>query len=236
MNAQVCAGVHKGAICRMIGLLTVALLCPCLIPLQEAYAITSDRSGKRPKVVFMGNSITWGWKTYYPELFEEGGWVNRGIGGQTTSQMLNRFEADVLSTDPEIVVLMGGTNDIAGLGGPMTVAAIFANIVRMVELARKRQVAVVLCSVLPAHEYYCCPDVQPIPMIAALNAKLSGYAKRERLIYVDYYSLLVDERKGIRKDWTADGVHPNRAGYAKMLPVTIASILEAYGKYRRKNK
>jgi len=212
----------------------VALL--YLMPFQYVQSSMHYLDGKQPKVVFMGNSITLGWETYYPELFDGGYWVNRGIAGQTTFQMLNRFEADVLAADPEIVVLMGGTNDIAGLGRSITVDSIFINITQMVELALNRQVEVALCSVLPAHEFYCCPDVRPIPKIAALNAKLSNYAKRKKLVYIDYYSLLVDERKGIGKDWTEDGVHPNRAGYAKMLPLTIASILKAYGKYAENNK
>lgn len=182
---------------------------------------------RRPTVVFMGNSITLGWKTYYPEFFENGYMVNKGIGGQTTSQMRERFSQDVLAINPQIVVLMGGTNDIAGLGGETTVDAIFDNLKAMVDMAVDNGIAVVLCSVLPAHAYGCCPAARPIPMIAALNAKLQEYADNSALIYVDYYSLLVDERKGIDAQWTVDGVHPNKAGYVKMIPPTLAAIFKS---------
>lgn len=199
-------------------------------------ALAGAPKGPHPHVIFMGNSITYGWVTAYPELFGHGYWENCGIGGQTTAQLLERFDRDVLQKAPDVVVLGGGTNDIAGLGGPTTVEAIYANLLEMVEAARKRHIAVVLCAVLPAATYACCPDVNPVPWISELNACLRVYAATEQIVFVDYHTLLVDDRNGIRSEWTEDGVHPNKAGYAEMLPLTLSSILKAYGQDRKRNK
>lgn len=204
----------------------------CVVSVGTVKAHVGDVTGDRPNVLFIGNSITAGWSLHFPTLFTDERWLNRGIGGQTTSELLERFERELLAANPDVIVVMGGTNDIAGLGGPTTVDAIFANIAQMVWLAQKYRVAVVLCSVLPAHEFYCCPDVHPVPLIRALNRKLRRFARRNSLVFADYYSLMVDRRKGIGKAWSDDGVHPNKLGYARMLPLTQDAILKAlkYGK------
>ncbi len=205
-------------------------------PLLLPAASPEVPNGPHPYVIFMGNSITQGWVNAYPELFESGDWENCGIGGQTTVQLLERFDCDVLRKAPDVVVLGGGTNDIAGLGGPTTVDAIYANLLAMVEAARSKHIAVVLCAILPAASYACCPDVDPVPWITELNARLRSYAAIQGFVFADYHTLLVDERNAIRSEWTEDGVHPNKAGYAKMLPLTLASILNAYGQHRKGNQ
>lgn len=203
---------------------------------STAYAQPGN-SHKDATVVFIGNSITLGWKTAYPEFFANGYFVNKGIGGQTTVQILSRFQTDVIDLHPHTVIVMGGTNDIAGLGGYMPVDSIFLNLVKMVEMALKHHINVILCSVLPAHAYACCPSIKPIPLIAELNVKLRSLAAKKKIQYLDYYSVLLNDRKGIDPLWSDDGVHPNKVGYARMVPMTMAAIVSSleskpFGNYK----
>jgi len=179
---------------------------------------------KKAPVVFMGDSITRGWQVLMPEFFAGRPFVNKGIGGQTTRQMLARFQADVLELHPRAVVILGGTNDIAGLGGEMPVDSIFGNIKTMAGMAKEKGIKVILCSVIPANEYACCKSVKPVPLIAALNEKIRQYCREEKLAYVDYFPVLADEQRGLDKALTGDGVHPNRAGYEKMRPLLEKAI------------
>lgn len=181
-------------------------------------------NGREKKVVFMGDSITQGWQTVMPDFFSEKNYINKGIGGQVTAQMLERFNRDVLMERPQAVVILAGTNDIAGLGGDLPVASIFKNIVAMSTMAKDNGIKVILCSVLPAYEYSCCKSVKPVPLIAALNAKLKGYAGKERFVYVDFFSVLADQRKGLSAELTNDGVHPNKTGYELMQPIILKAI------------
>ena len=169
------------------------------------------------RVVFMGDSITEEWSNLYPEYFTEKGYINRGIGGQTTPQMLIRFKPDVVDLKPEIVVVLAGTNDIAGNTGPSNAKMITDNIFSMAEIAKAYQMEVVLSSILPVYEYDWAREIKDPPStIQAVNDALKQYASDQRLIYLDYFSSMVDERQGLNSDYTSDGVHPNESGYILM--------------------
>lgn len=184
------------------------------------------------RVVFMGNSITEGWPQFDPSMFQDEAFICRGISGQTTPQLLVRFRPDVIDLRPAVVVILAGTNDIAGNTGPMTLEMIFGNIVSMVELARANNIEVVLASVLPAFQYPWKPTVKPAEEIYRLNRMLSKYARQEKLIYLDYYQAMVDSRKGLKAELTYDGVHPNLEGYKVMGPLARNAITEALNSRR----
>lgn len=178
------------------------------------------------RVVFMGDSITERWG-------RDGGfflgrpYINRGIKGQTTPQMLVRFRADVIALRPKVVVILAGTNDIAGNTGPTTLEAIEDNLTSMAELAEANGIRVVLASVLPVVDYPWRPCLNPAGKIAALNAWIRGYCSRHERVFLDYYSALVDEKGGLKAEFTFDGVHPNEAGYRVMAPLADQAIGQA---------
>ncbi len=183
-----------------------------------------------PRVVFMGNSITESWESVQPEFFANKNYVNRGISGQVSHQMLLRFRADVLDLNPALVVILAGTNDIAENSGPVTLNAIAANIFSMAELAKGNNIKVILCSVLPAIDFPWRPGLSPAEKIIELNEKIQAYAKKNGLIYLDYYQALVDEAGGLKvPDYTTadDLVHPNKAAYEIMAKLAEAAIAEA---------
>jgi lysophospholipase L1-like esterase len=177
------------------------------------------------RVVFMGDSITQGWKL--DESFPGKPYINRGISGQTSPQMLVRFRQDVIDLQPKVVILLAGTNDIAGNTGPMTLEQTEGNIASMAELAAANGIRVALCSVLPAFDYSWAPGLTPAPKIALLNAWIRGYATAKGFVYVDYYSAMKDERGGLPAALSKDGVHPLPAGYAIMTPLAEAGIGKA---------
>ncbi len=179
------------------------------------------------RVVFMGNSITQGWITQVPEFFTGKPFINRGISGQTTPQMLLRFRQDVLNLWPKVVVILAGTNDIAGNTGPSTLEMIEDNIYSMTELAQAHGIQVVLCSVLPAYDYPWRPGLEPAPKIVKLNKRLKQYADTHGVVYCDFFSAMADERNGLPKELSEDGVHPNKAGYAVMAPIVENAIARA---------
>lgn len=179
------------------------------------------------RVVFMGNSITEGWLKQVPEFFSGRPYINRGISGQTTPQMLLRFRQDVLKLWPKVVVILAGTNDIAGNTGPSTLEMIEDNIYSMTELAQVHGIQVVLCSVLPAYDYPWRPGLEPAPKIVELNNRLKQYADKHGAVYCDFFSAMADERNGLPKELSADGVHPNKAGYAVMAPIVENAIARA---------
>ncbi|THD70599.1 GDSL-type esterase/lipase family protein [Phenylobacterium sp.] len=181
-------------------------------------------SGRR--VVFFGDSITELWGLLDPGFFTHDV-INRGISGQTTAQMVGRFQEDVIALRPRAVVILAGTNDIAGNTGPTTLAWIEGNIRTLVETAKANHVRVVLASVLPAARYSWRPEVQPIPQIRALNEWLAGYAKSQRLTFLDYRPPLDDGHAGFKAELSADGVHPNAKGYALMRPLAERAMREA---------
>jgi len=179
------------------------------------------------RVVFMGNSITEGWPKHDPEYFANPSYINRGIGGQTTPQMLLRFRADVIDLRPEVVLILAGTNDIAGNTGPMTLEEIRDNIISMAELAKVHQISVIICSVLPAYDYAWRPGLEPNIKIPELNAMLKDYTERNNVIYLDYFSAMADDRNGLPKELAEDGVHPTNAGYAIMKELAEQAIASA---------
>lgn len=189
-------------------------------------ALGTPAPGER-RVVFLGNSITEGWGHHHPEYFLRPDYINRGIGGQTTPQMLLRFRSDVINLKPEVVVILAGTNDIAGNTGPMTLEQIRDNIISMSELARANGIAVVISSVLPAFEYTWRPGLEPNVKIPKLNSMLKAYADNEGFVYLDYFSAMTDGRNGLPKKYSEDGVHPNKAGYLAMEPLADKAIGEA---------
>lgn len=176
------------------------------------------------RVIFMGNSITIGWLDKRPGFFADRPYINRGISGQTTPQMLLRFRQDVLDLEPKVVVILAGTNDIAGNTGPATLEEISGNIQSMAELAKAHGIAVVLCSVLPAYDYPWRPRMGPDQKIPALNALIKEYADRNGLVYVDYFTAMADGRNGLPEILAKDGVHPTPEGYALMEPLVEKGI------------
>jgi len=193
---------------------------------KAANVKTGMQASGENRVVFMGNSITQGWSEIDPAFFNGKPYINSGISGQTTSQMLSRFETDVINFLPTVVVILAGTNDIAGNGGPTTVKKILGNIASMAQLAKTNGIEVVLCSVLPVYKYPWAQSVNPIDSISSLNSLLKTYAQENDMIYADFYSTMVNEQKGLKAEYSADGVHPNLAGYNVMNPI----VEEAIGK------
>ncbi|MCW1734776.1 SGNH/GDSL hydrolase family protein [Anaerorudis cellulosivorans] len=179
------------------------------------------------RVVFMGNSITEGWIREVPEFFAGRPYINRGISGQTTPQMLIRFRQDVIKLQPKVVVILAGTNDIAGNTGPSTLEMIEDNLYSMAELAQVHGIQVVLCTILPAVDYPWRPGLNPAPKIMELNRRIKEYAHNHHAIYCDYFSAMADENNGLPKELSEDGVHPNKKGYALMAPLVESAISEA---------
>jgi lysophospholipase L1-like esterase len=182
------------------------------------------------RVVFMGNSITEGWVFFRPEFFENRDYINRGIGGQTTPQMLVRFRPDVIDLNPKVVVILAGTNDIAGNTGFTSLETIIGNIKSMSELANANGIEVIISSILPAIEYLWKPGLNPAPKIITINKALKAYAKQNNFIYLDYFSAMVDDEGGLKvPDYTAadDLVHPNKAGYLMMEKLAEKAINKA---------
>jgi len=208
-------------------------------PALARYA--EDNSKQKPptkdekRVVFMGDSITDSWDApNYGGFFPGKPYINRGISGQTTPQMLIRFRPDVIDLKPKAVVILAGTNDLAGNTGPTTLEAIEDNLTSMVELANQNGIRVVLASVLPVSDYEKRdgkPIVQtarrPPDQIKALNSWMKDYAKRNRLVYLDYFTAMVDDKGFLKEELSEDGLHPNLKGYIVMAPLAEAAIAES---------
>ena len=193
---------------------------------EENARLGPQKPGEQ-RVVFYGNSITEAWAKYFPTQFPGKSYIGRGISGQTTPQLLVRFRQDVVELKPAVVVILAGTNDIAGNTGPSTLEMIEGNITSMIELAQANHIAVVLSSVLPAFDYPWKRGLEPAPKIVALNAWLKNYAATHNVVYVDYHSAMADERQGLPLKFSADGVHPNEAGYLVMAPLVEVAIAKA---------
>ncbi len=178
------------------------------------------------KVVFMGDSITEFWTAVAPDYFKTHSYINRGISGQTTPQMLVRFRADVIALQPKIVVILAGINDIAENTGPATLEMISNNIFSMIDLAKAHNIKVILCSVLPANTFNWNPSMSPALKVMMLNDLLFAYAKANAVPFVDYFSKMVDECNGLPLALANDGVHPNKTGYLVMEPLVEQVIQE----------
>jgi lysophospholipase L1-like esterase len=177
-------------------------------------------------VVFMGNSIIEGWKQADPDFFSDPKLLNKGMGGQTTPQMLSRFEKDVLDVHPKAVLILAGTNDIAGNTGEITITEIRDNIDEMAQMASKNHIQVILCSVLPAFDYPWRGGRRPDEKIPALNQLIRELAEAQNLYYLDFFTVMADDRNGLPKDLAEDGVHPTPKGYSVMRNMTLEAFKE----------
>lgn len=179
------------------------------------------------EAVFMGNSITDFWIQKCPEFFTKNHYLDRGISGQTTPQILLRFRADVIDMHPKVVLILAGTNDIAGNTGPETPKMIQDNLASMCDLATAHHIRVVLCSLLPALDFWWHHGVHPAPKIVAMNKWIKSYAAKHHYVYLDYFSKLATPDNGFKKALSNDGVHPNLAGYQVMMPMAQRAIKAA---------
>ena len=196
---------------------------------REANAMLKPPAAAENRVVFLGDSITDYWKL--PDYFAGKPYINRGVDGQTSPQMLVRFRQDVINLHPKVVVVLAGTNDIAGVTGPARNQDIEANYASMAELALAHGIRVVFASILPVHNY--TPDakesfaLRPRERILALNIWLKDYCFKNSIVYLDYFSALVDNKGMLKRDLADDGLHPNDVGYKVMAPLAQAAIEKA---------
>lgn len=197
---------------------------PYLSKYQQDNAMLPLPEPDENRVVFLGDSITEFWSKKHSFFSENKSYINRGISGQTTPQMLLRFRTDVIELKPKIVVILAGGNDIAGNTGTATTKMITNNIFSMIELARVHHIKVILCSVLPANFFYWNPKEKPAERIIELNILLENYAIANKIAFVNYYSAMVDNQKGLKDDFSEDRVHPNTAGYEIMSPLIEKAI------------
>lgn len=190
------------------------------------YAEANSQQAERPRVVFIGDSITEGWIPQYAARFGSGV-VGRGIGGQTSPQILVRFYQDVVRLKPRVVHIMIGTNDIGGNTGPNSPEMYKNHVAAMVDLARANGIGVVIGSILPAATIPWRPQIKPAKQVVALNAWLRNLARSRRAVYADYHGALANAEGGMNPDLAPDGIHPNAKGYAVMEPIAKAAIAEA---------
>lgn len=194
---------------------------------QAANEKALDLPKSERQVVFMGNSITAGWFAQDSLFFTKNHYINRGISGQTTSQMLIRFRKDVVELAPKVVVILAGTNDIAGNTGDISLDNIKGNLISMVEIAKANHIKPIICSVLPAFDYSWSPGKKPNEKIPALNKMIQEYAQKNKVMYLDYYSAMVDDRNGLPATLSKDGVHPNLKGDKIMESLVIKALKKA---------
>lgn len=188
------------------------------------YEASNKQETAPPKVVFMGNSITEGWVRDHPVFFKDHDFIGRGISGQTSAEMLVRFQSDVILLKPKTVVINAGTNDIAQNNGTITLEHILQNIISMCELAKMNHIRPVLSSVLPANHFWWNEALKPAQDIVTLNGMIRDYAVKNRITYVDYYSSLVDKNGGLNPKYSGDGVHPNLTGYGVMETIILKTL------------
>lgn len=190
------------------------------------YVYQNAQLTKAPDVVFMGNSITDCWVDSVPEFFADNNYAGRGISGQVSSQMLVRFRQDVINLKPKAVVILTGTNDIAENNGSMSNEGIMNNIISMCELAKANGITPILCSLLPCDHFYWMKNmnIYPAGRIMQMNEMIKAYAKEKGYEYVDYHSTLTDAKGGLPEVYSRDFVHPNKNGYAVMMPIVKKAI------------
>lgn len=192
---------------------------------QENARLGAPTAGEQ-RVVFLGDSITEWWQREHPEFFAGRTYINRGISGQTTGQIKQRFRHDVIALKPVIVVILAGINDIAENQGPVPVETTAANIIDMAALAIRHQIRPVICSVLPASRIAWREGIRPVEKITQLNNLLAAYCRKNGITYVDYYTKMENGEKGLDRQLATDGVHPTLAGYRQMEPLVEAAIAE----------
>ncbi|SDS84574.1 Lysophospholipase L1 [Mucilaginibacter mallensis] len=200
---------------------------PNLKRYQDVNSKVPPPSSGEKRVVYIGDSITDFWINNDSTFFASNSYLNRGISGQTTGQMLLRFRQDVIDLKPSVVVILAGINDIAQNNGPERLEDIFGNIISMVELARANHIKVVISSILPAFTIPWRQAIDPVPQIAALNEMLKTYADKNKITYLDYFTAMADARKGLPANLSKDGLHPNLNGYKVMEPLAEKAIHEA---------
>ena len=196
---------------------------------EENSSLGLPKQGEN-RIVFMGNSITEDWKSLSPNFFLDNNYVNRGIGGETSTQMLLRFRSDVINLKPSAVVILAGINDIAENQGPISIPDIARNIFFMSQLASENNIKVILCSLLPAYDFPWRPGLNPKDKVISLNDLIQKHAQEKSFEYVDYFSSMVDERKGLIKEYGNDEVHPNLEGYRVMESIIQKSINKVLNK------
>lgn len=196
---------------------------------KDANSALAKTTSSKPRVVFMGNSITDGWIRADSSFFEGRNYIDRGISGQTTPQMLLRFRPDVIDLKPAVVVILAGINDIAGNTGPMTLEETYGNIVSMAQLANAAGIRVVISSVLPAYDFPWRPGMDPAGKVVRLNKMLQEYCNKNNIVYLDYFNAMKDERNGLPVNLSLDGVHPTLEGYRIMEPLAGKAIAKALG-------
>lgn len=190
------------------------------------YAEANKQVTKKPKAVFMGDSITDGWPNANGAFFTDNNFIGRGISGQTTSHMLSRFRRDVVDHQPEYVLILAGTNDIALNNGPINLEDVFGNIVSMCEIAKANKIKPVICSVLPAARYFWRPEVtDSAEQVIKLNSWLKEYAKKNRIKYIDYHSAMKDSNNGLPQNLAQDGIHPSAEGY-KIMEALVLEVIK----------
>jgi lysophospholipase L1-like esterase len=200
---------------------------PQLAYYRDANKALPPAAPDEDRVVFYGASITQFWGRNGSEFFPGKAYINRGISGQTTAQMVVRFRQDVINLRPKVVVILAGTNDIAGNSGPMTPEMTENNWQSMADMARANGIKVVLASITPSSDFPWRKGLHPAEKIRTLNAWLQGYCGNHGFIYLDYYSALVDADGGMKPDYTVDGVHATVKGYEVMAPLAQAAIDKA---------
>jgi lysophospholipase L1-like esterase len=200
---------------------------PDLARYRNENATLPSAAPNEKRVVFYGDSITDGWGRRAGVFFPGKNYINRGISGQTTPQMLVRFQQDVVHLHPAVVVVLAGTNDIAGNTGPSTPQMILDNFASMAAIAKGNGIRMVIASILPAAAYPWKPGIQPAEEIRQLNQSLKEFCNREGLVYLDYYSAMADAEGGMRPGLSSDGVHPTAKGYEIMAPLAEAAIKQA---------
>lgn len=195
---------------------------------QKANAELKAPAADEARVVFMGDSITDAWPRKMPEFFSKNPYIGRGISGQTSPQMLLRFRQDVIALKPKVVVILAGTNDLAGNTGPITPEQTMDNLASMVDLAKAHGMRVVLASVPPATVFGWRREMgNPAERIIAMNEMIRAYAEKHGCVYLDYHSALADAENGLKKEYQQDAVHPNKAGYEVMAPLAQKAIAAA---------
>jgi len=184
----------------------------------------NSQSSNNSKVVFIGDSITEQWQKLEPSFFKNKNYINKGISGQTSPQISNRFKKDVINLKPDLVIILAGTNDIAQNSGPITIKEISENIFAMAEQGKANGIKIIISSVLPAYDFPWRTGLEPAKKIVELNNILKKYANKNGIVYLDYYSSMVDKQKGLKDKFTYDGVHPNKEGYQVMGPLAEEAI------------